>query len=136
MLEGRSSDHEQAGQRQDQGGGGGEGGASREPEGAGGGGFQEVESRMQGPEDEGMKWSRTRIGVWQLEVSGGLWREDGWRTAKETRPGTLRRGGGRRLTWTGLVSQKPGRREMVRMETGAESKEGMFLPGEAGVTGL
>ena len=58
------------------------------------------------------------------------------RTAKETRPGTLRRGGGRRLTWTGLVSQKPGRREMVRMETGAESKEGMFLPGEAGVTGL
>ena len=56
MLGGRrSSDHEQAGQRQDQGGGGGEGGASREQEGAGGGGFQEVESRVQGPEDEGPK---------------------------------------------------------------------------------
>ena len=74
MLGGRrSSDHEQAGQRQDQGGAGGEGGASREQEGAGGGGFQEVESRVQGPEDEGMKWSRTRIGVWQLEVSGAPW---------------------------------------------------------------
>lgn len=91
---------------------------------------------MQGPEDEGMKWSRTRIGVWQREVSGGLGWGDWWRIAKEARPGTLRRGGGGRPTWAGLVSQKPGRRETVRMERGAESKEGMFLPGEAGVTGL
>lgn len=46
------------------------------------------------------------------------------------------RGGGRRPTWTRLVSQKLGRREMVRMDKGAESKEGKFLPGEDGVTGL
>lgn len=67
---------------------------------------------------------------------GGLGQGDWWRKATETRPGKLRSGGGRRPPWTGLVSQKPGRREMVRMERGAESKEGMFLPGEAGGTGL
>ena len=42
------------------------------------------------------------------------------------------------LAWRIPGTEEPGagRREMVRMETGAESKEGMFLPGEAGVTGL
>lgn len=110
--EGEPSDHEQAGQRQDQGGGGGEGGASLEAGEAGGRGFQEVGVEgAQGPEDEGMKWSGTRIGVWQREVSGGLGWGDWWRTAKEARPGTLRRGGGGKADLGGLVSQKPGRRE-------------------------
>lgn len=60
---------------------------------------------MQGPEDEGMKWSRTRIGVWQREVSGGLGWGDWWRTAKEARPGTLRRGGGEGRPGPGYFSE-------------------------------
>lgn len=66
-------------------------------------------------------------GVWQPEVLGDL----GVGGLVEGS-----RGGGRRPTWARLVSQKLGRRETVRMEKGAESKEGKFLPGEDGVTGL
>ena len=64
-------------------------------------------------------------------LAGGLVVDSKGNQARDSEEGRWRR-----PTWTGLVSQKPGRREMVRMETGAESKEGMFLPGEAGVTGL
>lgn len=78
------------------------------------------------------------IGMWQPEVLGdlgvgGLVEDSKGNQARDTEDS---RGGGRRPTWARLVSQKLGRREMVRMEKGPESKEGKFLPGEDGVTGL